>query len=366
MEGTALILNLLIAYGAFQAFLISAVLLRSGNKSLFNRLFAFLLIIEGITLFERLLVETELINSLPHFLGISYPISFLKPTLMLLMAHAITDSQFKLKRKMLWHLIPFGLMLLMNLPMYFTNGTEKLAWAKAFMEKIPSYQSFEFYFSLSFFLYIGVYIFLAVKRLNAFRQQIVNNKLVNWYRIILIIYSAFLFFHLVYYLIQPLGKLNFAIANQLSMLAMTFIIQSIAFKLIDKSPLLQTKTPDLSDLQKRKEIEELILRQFEEHQVHLNDELNLQKFSDAISLPATEVSKIINQKFNCTFKKLLSQYRVEEAKNKMKVAGDSKIKLIDIAHQVGFNNKVSFYRAFKEFENISPSDYLEKVKKGEI
>lgn len=362
MAQTSSIINLLIAYGAFQAFFISFILFKPKNKSLFNKLFGSLLIIEGITLFERLLVETELINAAPHLLGISYPISFLKPPLMLFMAFAITKKGFKMHKKMYLHFLPFGLMLVLNLPFYFMSGSEKLGLVRTFMEQIPSYQSFDFYFSLSFFAYIGIYIFFSLTLIDKFRQRVINNVLVNWYRIILIVYSGFLLLHLIYYLIQPLGQFNLALVNQVSMLAMTFIIQSIAFKLIDKSILLNTKIPDLSNLQKREEYENLIIQQFEQDKVYLDDHLNLQNFSKSISLSPGQVSKIINQKYNCSFKKMVAQYRVREAKNLMQNTSVAKIKLIDIAYQVGFNNKVSFYRAFKEFEHISPSEYLEKTK----
>ncbi len=109
-------INLLIAYGALQAFFISLVLLGSKPKPLFNKLFSFLLIIEVITLLERLLVETQLITSVPHLLGISHPISFLKPPLLLFMALTVTDREFKIKKKDYLHLIKFGLMLFLNVP----------------------------------------------------------------------------------------------------------------------------------------------------------------------------------------------------------------------------------------------------------
>ena len=362
MVQTSLIINTLIAYGTCQAFFIAFILFKSKNKTLFKNLFAFLLIIEGTTLFERLLVETELIDAIPHFLGISYPISFIKPPVMLFMALAITVKDFKLSKKAYLHFIPFSLMLLFNLPFFLLSGIEKLEMVKAFMEKIPSYQSFDFYFSLSFFVYIGIYVFSSIKTLNIFRLQVTNNVLVNWYRIILISYSVFLVLHLIYFLIQPLGQFNFSLINQLSMLAMTFIIQSIAFKLMDKSSVFDTKVPDLSNLEKRKAHENWIINKFELDKVYLDDHLSLQKFSDSVSLPQPYVSEIINQKFNCSFKKLVNQYRLKEAKSIMEKTNNTKIKLIDIAYQAGFNNKVSFYRAFREFENISPSEYLKKLK----
>ena len=365
MQYASSLINFLIGYGAVQAFFIAFILLRSNKASRFNKLFAALLLIEGIMLVERLLVETEFIQTVPHLLGISYPLSFLKPLLLYFMAIVITDSTFRFERKSLLHPIPFFLMVLFNIPFYLMSGTEKIESVNRFMQNIPSYQSFEFYFSLSFFAYIGIYIFYALKKLQRFRLQVTNNALVNSYRLILLIYSGFLLLHLLYYLIQPLGQFNFALINQLSLLAMTFIIQSIAFKLMGQSTLLNNKPPDLSNLEKRKKDEALIIALFEKEKCYLDNELNLQKFAARLSMPAPYISQIINQKFSCSFKKLLARYRVQEAKERIHKAKNSTIKLIDIAYQSGFNNKVSFYRAFKEFEQIAPSAYLEKIKKEE-
>ncbi|NER15271.1 helix-turn-helix domain-containing protein [Leptobacterium flavescens] len=363
MTAISMIINVLIAYGTCQAFFIAFIILRS-DRTLFKKLFAALLIIEGITLFERFLVETDLITSVPHLLGISNPISFIKPPLMLFMAMAITIHHFKLIRKHYWHFIVFAFMLLLNLPFYFLSGTEKIETVEVFMNKIPSYSSFEFYFTLSFFAYIGVYIYISIKKLREFKKQVTNNALVNWLHNVLLGYSLFLVLHLIYFAIQPIGKYNFALINQISMLAMAFIIQSIAFKIIDKSTIFNSKPPNLKDPLQRKKDENIILDKLENGKVYLNDNLNLTTFSRSVELSSAYVSEIINQKFNCSFKKLLNHYRLEEAKKNIHKNKDNKIKLIDIAFQSGFNNKVSFYRVFKEIEGISPSEYLEKIKKA--
>lgn len=355
------IVNALIVYGTCQAFFIALIIIRSGKKTLFKSLFSFLLIVEGIILLERLLVETSIIDSAPHLLGIAYPISFLKPPLIFLMALSITKKDFRLSKPHLWHLIPFGLILFMNLPFYALNADQKLEFAKSFMEKVPSYKSFEFYFTLSFFLYIGAYIFVSLKKLNSFRQQVVNNTLINWYRIVLIFYSVFLFIHLIYFVIQPLGGFNFEIVNQLSMLTMTLIIQSIAFKLIDQSTLFTSKVVEFEDIDQRKVDLERIVKAFEQDKVHLNDELNLSKFSSRLNLNKDYVSALINQKFGCSFSKLVKNYRLKEAKLILKNSDPTKVKLIDVAFEAGFSNKVSFYRAFMESENMSPSDYLKTL-----
>lgn len=356
------IINFLIAYGTCQAFFIALILLKS-DRTLFKKLFATLLIIEGIILFERLMVETDLINSVPHFLGIGHPISFLKPPLLLFMTLAITVQHFKLTKKHYWHFLGFGFMLLLNLPFYFLSGAEKLATVEAFMSEIPSYTSFTFYFTLSFFVYIGLYMYASLRKLKAFKIQVRNNSLVNWLYIILMGYTLFLILHLIYFIFQPLAGYNFALVNQVSMLAMTFIIQSIAYKIIDKSIIFNNKPPNLNNLDQRKIDEKTIINALQKDKIYLNDELSLSTFARSVDLSTSHVSEIINQKFNCSFKKLINQYRLEEAKTRLQQNQDPSIKLIDIAFQSGFNNKVSFYRVFKEFEGVSPSEYLENIKR---
>lgn len=363
MELTLSVINAIIVYGIGQAFFIAFIVVRSKNRTLFKKLFATLLLIEGIILFERLLVETHLINNVPHLLGIAFPISFLKPPLLFFMAMSITSRNFRLSRKLGWHAIPFFLILLMNLPFFFLSGTEKLRLVEGFMQEVPSYANFSFYFTLSFFVYIGIYVYLGILNLLRFRKQVTNNTLVNWYRIILMSYSIFLTIHLIYYIIQPIGHFNFAIVNQLSMLAMTFIIQAIAFKVMDHSTLFKMKTPISGDLEQRRTDFNLIVRKLEVDRIHLKDDLTLETFARAISLPQDYVSELINQKLGHSFKKLIKKHRLMEAKRLMEEANGAKIKLIDVAFKSGFGNKVSFYRAFKELENLSPSEYLMRLKK---
>ena len=359
-EGFSLV-NTLIAYGGIQGLFIAITLIVIKPASPFKNLFGALLLIEAITLFERLLVETSLINAAPHLLGISYPISFLKPPLMLFMAMAITRHGFKLKIGSLWHLLPFCLMLALNIPFYTLSGNDKLLWVANFMQQIPSYTSFEFYFTLSFFAYIGSYVFYAIRALSGFKKHTTNNHLVNWYHKLLILYSAFLLLHLIYFAVQPLGQLNFAIINQVSMLSMAFIIQAIALVFLRHSSLnAPIDVPDKSLIEKQELDWQTILDKIESDKVYLDDALTLTKFSKLVLLPEKHISKIINSRLNLSFTRLINQYRIAEAKRIMDDSKAEKIKLMEIGFRSGFNNKVSFYRAFKELEKMAPSEYYEE------
>ena len=363
MTGSPLIFEVLIAFGAFQAFFISAIILTQPKRTTPKNFFAFFLIIEGITLVERLLVEAELIQDFPHLLGVSYPISFLKPPLLFLLAITMINRQFRFRRIHLLHGLAFTLILLMNLPFYFLDADQKLAFVHEFMTKTPSYASFEFWFSFSFFIHIGAYIAAAIYYLGKYRQHVKNNPQVNWYLRVLWLYSATLMSHFIYFIFQPMGWMDFPLFNLISMLLMTFLIQSIAFHFITGSSIfVPGNTPDLNQARELEAGAKAIREKLETEKAFLDDALTLDDFAASVKLPKKQVSELINQSFGSSFKELINQYRVEEAKAIMQREGETKIQLIDVAMDSGFNNKVTFYRTFKRHTGKSPSEYFQELK----
>ncbi|GAB5527703.1 MAG: hypothetical protein Roseis2KO_55750 [Roseivirga sp.] len=358
MTESPLIFNILIAFGAFQALFLATVFLLQPKKTLPKKFFAFFLIIEGITLIERLLFETNLITEVPHLLGISYPINFIKPPILLFMALAITQPKFKLRKAHGLHLIFFLLILVMNIPLYMMEGPDKIAFTRESMAALPDYNSFNFYFSLSFFANIGTYLFVAIRVLRQYKEHIKNNQLANWYLQILVLYTAALALGLIYFVLHPAG-LEIPLFNTISMLSMTFLIQSIAYRLFMKSEILNPKSSAIgANIHQIIQDEQRIREKLEVEKAYLNDALDLETFAKSLNLSKKYVSDLINQKFGKTFKALVNEYRVEEAKYMMQQEKDSKVQLIDIGLESGFNNKMSFYRVFKQFTGKSPSEYL--------
>ena len=363
-----LIFHVLIAFGVLQAlFLCSILLAKRKNPS--TTIFAIFLIIEGITLFERLLAETGLMAELPHFLGISYPISFLKPPLLLFLTYSIVNSNFRIGKRHLLHLVPFLLMLLLNGPFYFLEASEKIQVVSTFINYVPEYTSFNFWFFLSFFIYIGIYLYLSIDKLRGYCRHIKNNPISNWFLRVLYLYSGFLAISLVHFILRPTGKFEFPFVNETSMLLMTFLIQSVAYQFLSKSILL-TVTHDrfIANVDELKRTSSRIKDKLEIEKVYLEDTLNITEFASSLGLSKKYTSEVINQSFGTSFKKLVNHYRVEEVKSLMNTENGTDVLLIDLGLRSGFNNKVSFYRTFKEHTGKSPSAYykelLEKNKVG--
>jgi YesN/AraC family two-component response regulator len=94
------------------------------------------------------------------------------------------------------------------------------------------------------------------------------------------------------------------------------------------------------------------------------NDLRLEDLSKKMELPKHYVSQVINEQFNMNFFEFVNKYRIDEAKKL--IQQENQTTLIEIAYQVGFNNKVSFGKAFKNNTNLSPLEYKKKLTNKEL
>ncbi|MEM9328191.1 MAG: helix-turn-helix domain-containing protein [Bacteroidota bacterium] len=354
------VFHLIITFGALQALFLASILLLQ-KSGLTKRLFATFLFIEGFTLVERLLAETGLMEHLPHVLGLSYPLNFIKSPILYFTALSLIDRNWRLRSRHALHAIPFFGMVALNLPFYALAGPVKVEQVHAFIRYVPTYADFNFWFFLSFFAYIGVYLLISIQRLRKYQTSIKNNRPANWYLSVLILYTALLGLSLIHFLLRPSGVVEFPWVNEASMLLMTFLIQSIAYGFLSQSAVFtERKIPFATDWDQLTKDTELIRHKLEVEHVFTDDKLTLDRFSELTGLPKKYLSDVINQKFGVSFKQLVNRYRVEQVKRQM--PDKEGATLTSLGLQAGFNNKVTFYRTFKQHTGKSPSEYLEGLR----
>lgn len=90
--------------------------------------------------------------------------------------------------------------------------------------------------------------------------------------------------------------------------------------------------------------------------VYKDDKLSLQGLSKKVSVTPHVLSQVINEQMKKNFSDFVNGYRVEEAR-KMLQEADEDTSILHICYEVGFNSKSAFYRAFKKFTNITPSQF---------
>ncbi len=110
------------------------------------------------------------------------------------------------------------------------------------------------------------------------------------------------------------------------------------------------------------ELKEQLLLLFTRDKVYKENKLNLDILSVKLNTTRHNVSQVINEHFNLNFFKLVNKYRIEEAIAIFKNTDNLDIKIIDVAYDVGFNNKVTFNKAFKAQTSFTPSQFIKELR----
>ena len=110
----------------------------------------------------------------------------------------------------------------------------------------------------------------------------------------------------------------------------------------------------LSDTESYELRQELLLI-METKAPYLDSDLRLKDLAVALGINRHHASQIINESFKMSFYEFVNNYRVEEAERLINNRRD--LKLTDIGYRAGFNNRVTFYKAFKHKNGISPSEF---------
>lgn len=98
-----------------------------------------------------------------------------------------------------------------------------------------------------------------------------------------------------------------------------------------------------------------------EEKPFLNPSLTIQDVSVAIEIPVRDLSLLINHKLEQHFYDFVNTYRIESAMNILKDGTKSKVTILEILYEVGFNSKSSFNTAFKKHTGNTPTSYRKQL-----
>lgn len=95
-----------------------------------------------------------------------------------------------------------------------------------------------------------------------------------------------------------------------------------------------------------------------------NPGLTVSQVASEVGISLSNVSQILRDKKNCSYKQYLNAIRLTEAK---RLLSETDRNIVDIALKVGYNTVTHFNRIFKEIEGISPRQFRAmKLKDKEI
>ena len=302
---------------------------------------------------------------------------------------AVTTSDFKFKRKELWHFLPVLLFAIYRIFIFVydanqlgfedqQNGVLMTTLDFAFMGNF-----WEAIFYIQHLLYLAFTLQLFFQYKRQIQQYFSNTyKLkLNWILSFLVLYS-FLF---LYSLIQLFVDLSILELNWMQKWWYQFIsaivviyvgikgyftdtttLNGLDFKLPKNGSRAftfreNTMTYQISehkDLEKRK-VE--VTTYLEEKQPYLQADLNLKDLAAALKMSRSQLSEIINLGFQKNFNDFINSYRVEAVKNMLSEGKHKQLSLLGIAYECGFNSKATFNRAFKRLTLTSPTEFLKTL-----
>ena len=105
-------------------------------------------------------------------------------------------------------------------------------------------------------------------------------------------------------------------------------------------------------------IEQNIHKVMLEQKLYLNPNLSLADLSKAVAEPANYVSQTLNGRLGETFFDFINALRIKDA---LKLISEQEKTILDIAYEVGFNSRSSFYKAFKRETGLTPTAYKQSL-----
>jgi AraC-like DNA-binding protein len=101
---------------------------------------------------------------------------------------------------------------------------------------------------------------------------------------------------------------------------------------------------------------------FNTEQLFLNGGLSISSLSHVLNEKPHHVSQTFSEYIKENFNDYVNKHRIDIAKQHLRDPKYSNYKIEAIALESGFNNKVTFYKAFTKFTNETPSAYRKKKK----
>jgi len=343
-----------------------AIFTKQGNRKA-NKLLGFFFLLWAFDFLDGLLLLEGFYLEHPNFALWNESFVFLYGPLLYFYTLHIARKKTPFKWRFLLHLIPFIISL--TTIMIFFHTLPKGAKIEVLSSIIDLKQPSEIYlFTSVIYLHFFSYIYLSKKHIRKTVKSLNNfyshhnlawlNLLLNSFLVILTIsvFTNVLQFNR--------SKLYFEIGLPILTIVMALFVASVILNALNR-PFISLNDDSAVkytglrlDPKEKEVILEKIVNALKKDRLYLNPELNLKDLSEAIDSNSRKVSQVINDTLDKNFFDLINTYRIEAAKEKFKKNKDSKLTVLEVMYDVGFNSKSSFNTQFKNRTGLTPSEYM--------
>lgn len=380
--------------GAAQGLFLALALLntRRGDVQA-HRILALMTFLFALDLGEEFLYQVGFFQAVPHLLHVLAPIDLLYAPLIYLYVVQLTSPAVRPQGLGLYgHFIPAVTAVILLLPFFLLDGSikwelsESLRTGETMTDPVPQANLIQT--GLSVFIVgtitqMGLYLAWSIRRLLQHARDIKNKFSdidrinLNWLRNLLIGLGTIFALYLADQFFPNLLGMN--ILGDLITILVVILIYAMGYLGL-RQPAIFTQVTEST--QKAEELSadndhekyqrsgldretshaflSELTRHMEEQKPYLEGDLVLPQLADQLGISPNYLSQIINEQLNVNFYDFVNGYRVEEAKQRIRVAKKSP-NILGIALDSGFNSKSAFYTAFKKVTSMTPTQYRKSL-----
>ncbi|MCX8531433.1 helix-turn-helix domain-containing protein [Chryseobacterium luquanense] len=364
------VISLFIAF--FLAFFLLTV--KNRNKPS-NSLFAFYLILIAIDVSEPIV---SLIIDRPSNLGMfRSTFAFLQIPVFYLYVMSVCYSDFRLKSKHLLHFLPFLIVNIILIPdFYSVDLISKFDFIKN-RQSMIEFQFIHILIHIQLTAYL-IAIFLILRRTKKLYLENFAGTNIHSYHwlfqftvVLTILYSVALLKNIFKFSDYP------EISEWIKIFGLVlqmFIVCWYLYKALNNPHLFRNidsklklvsdiiseqKTTELSFINEQEHNEDLqkLKKYMSDEKPFLDPSITIQNISENINIPVRELSVLINHQLGKHFYDFVNTYRIEYAMEILKNPAKTKVTVLEILYEVGFNSKSSFNTAFKKHTGNTPTSY---------
>ncbi|WP_120497225.1 helix-turn-helix domain-containing protein [Kiloniella sp. EL199] len=278
------------------------------------------------------------------------------------------------KRTLQWksiaHTFPALFIGLLQIPLHFYQSTELGIELLDF-----------FYKAVVIFIYpqLGLYLFHSFKILREYqietKDQFSTLEKINltWLIVILTSFSSILLFDMTMNFLIVFGDFKLTLIYDIVLLLEALMVFAIGYFSLRQPEILTgssaknhpVKNPITTkyigspiDKQLGAELADQLDKMMIEQKTYLTNDLTLTQLADSMALGTHHMSQIINQHRHKNFYDYINEYRAQHAAGYLAKRG--KTNLTRLAYESGFNNRVSFNKAFRKYTGQTPTEFLKR------
>lgn len=339
-----------------------------------NLLISLFLLCGSLFIIHICIFITNVMYLVPHSAHATITFNFLYGPLLYFYFKRVTKG-YKFNVKDVLHLLPFLFFLGYFFKYYLLSPDEKLHILlnreKAFD---PTMLRFLVIVKVLSLLIYGILIYRMY--IKDKKSKLYGETIINWKGYIATLNLAYVFSHIFYVSILTLFTyVNYLIHPQL--ISMSIFILFVGYMAYAQPHVFNKKhysyngelfldnkykksglTESLSH-----ELKQQLLKLLNEEKIYKTNNINLEMLAEKLETNRHSASQVINEHFNMNFFNLINKFRIQEALEIFKNDRNNNLNIIDVAYDVGYNNKVTFNKAFKEETGITPSQFINNINK---